>query len=386
MGRHSLRIGIDGRAIYKAIDGIGRYSLNLIRKLAAIDHTNQYFIFKNPEIKENIADAANFHEVVVGFHHLSLRTVLCLPRVTKRFALDVFHAPFFVCPMWGVKNVVLTVHDIMALTFPSFFGGRNRLKEKAAFFYHRLFVPLSIQRARKIIAVSNSTKLALMESLKVAADRISVTYEAVDDRFEVDCARKDVEAFRVRLGLPQEYLLYVGNMKPYKNFTLIASALEILKKRMGLRHKLVVAGKKDRFFPAVYEDLKNRNLLDDVVFVGYVGDDELPWLFKNAAVFLFPSLCEGFGLPPLEAMSQGVPTIVSHASSLPEVVADGALLVDPHSPEDLAGAILKVLKDVDLRSRLSQRGIERSRAFSWETMARQTLAIYNAMGRGGQRA
>jgi glycosyltransferase involved in cell wall biosynthesis len=377
MRGHSLRIGIDGRAIYKTVDGIGRYSLNLIRNLAAIDRTNQYFIFKNPEIKERIADGSNFHEVEVGFRHLSLRTVLCLPLVTKRLFLDVFHAPFFVCPVWGMKNVVLTVHDLMALTFPSFFGGRTPLKEKAAFFYHRLFVPLSIKRARKIIAVSNSTKLALMEMLQVQADRISVTHEAVDDRFEVSCTKEDVEAFRIRHNLPHEYMLYVGNMKPYKNITLIVSALEILKTTKALTKKLVIAGRQDRFFPAIYEELKGKDLLSDVIFVGYVADHELPLLFGNAAVFLFPSLCEGFGLPPLEAMSLGVPTIVSNASSLPEVVANGALLIDPKDPQDLAGTILKVLNDMDLRRKLSQKGMKRSRAFSWETMARQTLTIYN---------
>ncbi len=371
-----LRIGIDGRAIYKAMDGIGRYSLNLIRSLAEIDHRNEYFIIKNREIPYKITDAPNFHEVPVVYRHLSLRSVFCLPLVTRRFSLDVFHAPFFVCPIWGVENVVITVHDIMALTFPSFFSGRNVFKEKAAFLYHHLFVPLSIQKARKIISVSYSTKEALIENQKTKPEKICVIHEAVDDILKAKIQRKDVEAFRMRRKLPPEYLLYIGNMKPYKNFKLIILALEILRKSESLEQRLVIAGKKDRFFSLIYDDLKRRNLLDNVIFLDYVGDDELPLLFASASLFLFPSLCEGFGLPPLEAMAHGIPTIVSNTSSLPEVVGDGALLVHPRDPQDLAAAILSLTTDMGLRDKLSQKGVERSKAFSWQMAARQTLSIY----------
>ena len=371
-----LRIGIDGRGIHKTIDGIGRYSLNLIRSLASIDQTNQYIIFKNREIKEKIADTPNLREIEVDFPHLSMKSLFHFPFLIKHFNLDIFHSPFFIAPLWGVKNLVVTVHDLMALTFPGFFGGRGYLKENGAYWYHRIFVPLSIRKAKRIIAVSQNTRKDLIEKLKIKPERICVIHEAVDDRFTRDFTVAEVEKFKRIKRLPDSFLLYVGNFKPYKNIPLIISALDILKKTNMLKHKFVMAGRKDRCFPIVYKEVKDRNLVNDVVFLDYVSDEDLPLLFKCADIFIFPSLYEGFGLPALEAMSLGIPTIVSNASSLPEVVGDGAMIVDPRNPQDLAQSILSLLKDEDLRKKLSQKGIERSKTFSWKKTAEETLRLY----------
>ena len=146
-----------------------------------------------------------------------------------------------------------------------------------------------------------------------------------------------------------------------------------------LKHKFVIAGRKDRFFPFVYKEVKVKHLLGDVIFLDYVNDDELPLIIKCADIFIFPSLYEGFGLPALEAMSLGVPTIVSNASSLPEVVGDGAIIVDPRNPQDLAHAIQSLFKDENLRKNLSQKGIERSQAFSWRKTAEKTIEVYKSL-------
>ena len=374
--QRSLRIGIDGRGIFKELDGIGRYSLNLIRGLASVDRTNEYVIFKNKELEDKITEEKNFHEISVSYRHLSVLTPLHLPLLLNRFNLDIFHSLFFVGPMWGVENLVITVHDLMALTYPGFFGGRGRIQEKTAYLYHRIFVPLSVRKAKRIIAVSASTRRAVTEEFRVKPEKVSVIYEGVDDCFKKPYTKKQLEAVRIRKGLPEQYLLYVGNMKPYKNIQLMISALAILKKENQLKHKLVMAGKMDRFFPLVYSEVKDKELIDDVIFLDYVGDDELPLLFKNADMFLFPSVSEGFGLPALEAMSLGVPTIVSNAASLPEVVGDGALLVDPKDPQGLSRAILKISEDHDLRRKLVDKGIKRSTAFSWKTTAYETLGLY----------
>jgi glycosyltransferase involved in cell wall biosynthesis len=372
----TLRIGIDGRGIYKAIDGIGRYSLNLIRSLASIDTINEYFIFKNKEIEQKIVDAPNFQEINIDFRHLSLRSLFYLPFFIKKYNLDVFHAPFFVAPLWGVANLIVTVHDLMALTFPGFFGGRSYIKEKGAYFFHRVFVPLSIKKAKKIIAVSESTKKDLIERLNIDPEKISVIYEAVDDHLKGTFTEAEIELFKKAKHLPERYFLYTGNMKPYKNIPLILSALGILKKKNVLEHKFVIAGRKDRFFQLINREVKDKHLLDSVIFIDYVSDEELPLLLKGADIFIFPSLSEGFGLPPLETMSLGVPTIVSDASSLPEIVGDGAIIINPQNPQDLAQAILSLLKDEDLRKKLSQKGIERSQTFSWIKAAEDTFKIY----------
>jgi glycosyltransferase involved in cell wall biosynthesis len=375
----TLRIGIDGRGIYKVIDGIGRYSINLIRSLASIDSANEYFIFKNNELEQEIVDAPNFHEVSVNFRHLSLRTPFYLPFLTKKYRLDIFHAPFFIGSLWGIKNLILTVHDLMALTFPGFFGGRGYLKEKGAYWYHRVFVPLSIRKAKKIIAVSQSTKMDLMKILHIEPEKISVIHEAVDDSLKKNFTTAEIDRFKKDKRLPDRYVLYTGNMKPYKNIPLILSALEILKKKNMLKHKVVIAGRKDRFFPSLYEEVKDKHLLDDVIFMNYVKNDELPMLFKGADAFVFPSLSEGFGLPPLEAMSLGVPTIVSNISSLPEIAGNGAITIDPRNAENLAEAILRLMNDENFRRDVSRKGIERSQAFSWKKTAEETIDVYKSV-------
>ena len=371
-----LKIGIDGRGILKTIDGITRYSLNLIRSLSEIDTTNKYFIFKNSWRKRKIVDARNFQEIEVDFPHLSMKSLFHFPFLIKHFNLDIFHSPFFIAPLWNVNNLIITVHDLMALTFPNFFGGRSYIKEKGAYWYHRTFVPLSIKKAKRIIAVSQNTKMDLINHLHIDPKKISVIYEAVDEQFKKNHTVIELEKFKRDKGLPANYLLYAGTMKPYKNIQLIISALKILKQKGELKYKLLIAGRKDRFFPTVYKEVKDRNLVDDVDFLDYVSDDELPLIIKCADIFIFPSLYEGFGLPALEAMSLGVPTIVSNTSSLPEVVGDGAMIVDPHDPQDLSQAVVSLLKDGDLRKKLSQKGIERSKAFSWRKTAKETLNIY----------
>ena len=371
-----LKIGIDGIGILKTIDGITRYSLNLIRSLSEIDSTNKYFIFKNSWRKRKIVDARNFQEIEVDFPHLSMKSLFHFPFLIKHFNLDIFHSPFFIAPLWNVNNLIITVHDLMALTFPKFFGGRSYIKEKGAYWYHRIFVPLSIKKARKIIAVSQNTKKDLINYLHIKPEKISVIYEAVDEQFKKNHTVIELEKFKRDKGLPANYFLYAGTMKPYKNIQLIISALKILKQKGELKYKLLIAGRKDRFFPTVYKEVKDRNLVDDVDFLDYVSDDELPLIIKCADIFIFPSLYEGFGLSVLEAMSLGVPTIVSNASSLPEVVSDGAIIVDSQNPQDLAQAVLSLLKDEDLRKNLSKRGIERSQAFSWRKTAEETLKIY----------
>jgi glycosyltransferase involved in cell wall biosynthesis len=374
-----LLIGIDGRGILKTIDGITRYSLNLIRSLSEIDSTNKYFIFKNRWRKKKIVDAPNFQEIEVDFPHLSMKSLFHFPFLIKHFNLDIFHSPFFIAPLWNVNNLIITVHDLMALTFPKFFGGRSYIKEKGAYWYHRIFVPLSIKKAKRIIAVSQNTKMDLINHLHIDPKKISVIYEAVDEQFKKNHTVIELEKFKRDKGLPANYFLYAGTMKPYKNIQLIISALKILKQKGELKYKLLIAGRKDRFFPTVYKEVKDRNLVDDVDFLDYVSDDELPLIIKCADIFIFPSLYEGFGLPALEAMSLGVPTIVSNTSSLPEVVGDGAMIVDPRNPQDLAQAIQSLFKDENLRKNLSQKGIERSQAFSWRKTAEKTIEVYKSV-------
>jgi glycosyltransferase involved in cell wall biosynthesis len=374
-----MRIGIDGRAIYKNLDGIGRYSLNLIRGLARVDGENEYVIFRNNLFDETIVESPNFREVHVSFPALSLRTGYYLGHLLKKEDVDVFHSPFFIAPLWGINNLVVTVHDLMALNFPGFFSGRNFLLSKYAYLFHKYMIPKALSRSRKVIAVSNNTKVDLERSFNLNSNKVSVIYEAADPSFRKIMDIETLETYRRNARLPENFILYVGNTKPYKNVFALLKAFKIFKTTWDLDYALVIAGKKDRFHQTTLQMAKELALLPHVRFFDNFTEKELPLLYNLAKLFVFPSYYEGFGLPPLEAISCGTPVITSNRSSLPEVVGESAMLVEPDDVDGLAKAMKRILDDEGLREQMSQKGIEQSKMFSWKKTAEETLNVYKSI-------
>lgn len=373
-----MRIGVDGRGIYPQMEGIGRYSLGLIRGLAAIDRANEYVLFKNHSCRQPLVDAPNFSEVGLPYPHLTARTCLALPLPIHRARIDLFHSLFFVAPLWGVKNLVVTVHDVMALTFPGFFSGRSWIGEKGALAFHRLLVPLSLRRAKRIIAVSSVTKQEIVRLLKIPPERIAVVPEAADPAFRPIEERTRLEQFRRRSHLPEEFILYVGNTRPYKNIPRLLEAYAHFHRRGG-NVKLVISGKKDRFHPLVRRKIEELSLEQEVLLFNDVPEQDLPLLYNCAKIFVFPSLAEGFGLPVLEAMSCGVPVIASTIPPLVELLDETGLAVDPLDAGALADAMASLLRNGSLRESLKERGIRRAREFSWKETARKTLEEYEGV-------
>ena len=374
-----MRIGIDARAIYKSLDGIGRYSLNLVRALAKIDKENEYVIFRNKLFDETIVESPNFREVRTGIPALSLRTGFYLGCLVKKENVDVFHSPFFIAPLWGVNNLVVTVHDLMALTFTGFFSGRNFLTSKYAYLFHKYMIPLAISHSRKLIAVSNCTKVDLERLFNLNANRVTVIYEAADPNFRKIEDTEMLETYRRNARLPENFILYVGNTKPYKNVFNLLKAFKALCSTWGSEYVLVMAGKKDRFHQTVYQTARELELITNIIFFDNFTEKELPLLYNLAKLFVFPSYYEGFGLPPLEAISCGTPVITSNRASLPEVVGDSAIIVEPDDANGLAKAMERVLTDEGLRKQMSQKGIEQSKIFSWERAAKETLNVYESI-------
>ena len=376
---NTMRIGIDARAIYKNLDGIGRYSLNLIRAIARIDRKNEYVIFRNNLFGETIVDSPNFREVRVGIPALSLRTGYCLGRLAKKEKVDVFHSLFFVAPLFGIDNVVVTVHDLMALRFPGFFSGRNFLMSKYAWLFHKFMVPKTIAHARKLIAVSKSTKNDLEQCFKLNSNKVSVIYEAADSCFRKIENVEILETYRKNARLPEKFILYVGNTKPYKNISTLLRAFKQFKTMWKTDYVLVLAGKKDRFHETTLLMATELGLLPSIRFFDSFTEEELPLLYNLAKLFVFPSYYEGFGLPPLEAISCGTPVITSNRASLPEVVGDSAILVNPDDASGLADAMNDVLSNESLQKQLSQKGLVQSKQFSWEKAAGETLDVYKTL-------
>jgi len=294
----------------------------------------------------------------------SIREQIELPIACHRLKAALLHSPHYNMSWIEASRSVVTVHDLLHLKFPEFWPSA------AARFYSRFFFHHVVPKARAILTVSENTKRDLMDMLSIPESRITVTYPAVDhDRFG-QCSA-DNEADFNRLNLPRDYLLFIGNLKEFKNVPRLVEAYRQVRHRRPDSPDLVLAGR--NFIPGFERELAKT---PGIRWIGEVQTALLPCLYRHALFFIFPSLYEGFGLPPLEAMASGTPVLCSNTASLPEVVGNAALLVDPKSTEALAEGIETLIQNSALRSELSTKGMAQARLFSWDRMAAQTLEVY----------
>jgi glycosyltransferase involved in cell wall biosynthesis len=259
----------------------------------------------------------------------------------------------------------VTIHDLSFLFYPRSFRVVNRL-------YLRLLTRLSVQRAGRVLAVSASTRRDVIRYYGVPAEKVDVVYNGVDPAFE-PLPGDQVAVFRARQGLPDRFILFVGTLEPRKNVARLIRAYAQLPRS---RPPLLLVGGKGWFYEDIFRLVEEMDLSADVHFVGYVPAEDLPLWYNAADLFVYPSLYEGFGLPPLEAMACGTPVVASTSSSLPEVVGDAGLLVDPADTAGLAAALQAGVSDAGVRARLRQAGPERARQFSWQATARETVDSY----------
>ncbi len=300
----------------------------------------------------------------------------CLPWELARRRAHLLHAMAFVVPVLGRQPCVVTVYDVSFALFPASFRRFNR-------WYLTMMTRYSAKRADAVIAISENTRNDLIRLWGIPSDKVHVTYCGVDATFR-PLASDQVERFREEKGLPPAYILFVGTLEPRKNVTRIVEAFADLKAR-GVPHKLVLAGAKGWFYQPVFETVERLGLQGDVIFPGFVRRQELPLWYNAADLFVYPSLYEGFGLGPLEAMACGTPVVVSDRASLPEVVGDAGLLVDAEDTQGLADAMGQILYSPSLARQFRQRGLERAARFTWEQTARDTVQVYRSvLARGGR--
>jgi glycosyltransferase involved in cell wall biosynthesis len=270
---------------------------------------------------------------------------------------------------------VVTIHDCIHLMFPQYLPNRMALG------YARASMALAARRATRILTVSESSKRDIIRFFGTASDKIDVIYNAYDERFAVEPREEDVVRVRERYQLHDEFVLYAGNVKPHKNLERLIEAFFLVRSR-GLDHlKLVMIGDDISKYAALRRAVHRHQLHKYVRFLGYLPEETLAVLYRLAGVFVFPSLYEGFGLPPLEAMASGTPVVTSNVSSLPEVAGDAAVLVDPYDPQSIADGIYAVLTDEHLRRELRHKGLSRARQFSWEASVRRVREIYHEVAR-----
>jgi glycosyltransferase involved in cell wall biosynthesis len=267
-------------------------------------------------------------------------------------------------------RAVVTIHDCIHLMFPQY------LPNRFAYGYARATLWAAARRAERILTVSETSKADILRYCDVPAERVIVVYNAIDDRFAAPPDMDAVARVRERYQLNGPFALYVGNIKPHKNLERLIDAFDLVRRGGYERLELLIIGDQISKYPRLRRAVDKHKLHKHVRFLGFVADDTLAALYRLATVFVFPSLYEGFGLPPLEAMASGTPVVTSNRSSLPEVVGDAAVLVDPYSAASIAEGIQRVLSDADLRRTLSERGLARAREFSWESSIRRVHEVY----------
>lgn len=368
-----MRIGIDARIVHYSRAGIGQYTVQLIQALASVVQDDEFLIFQSCKDRMTLVNHPQFHRwsLRTPSHHRLEQ--LTLPLEMALTDQDLLHSPDFIPPFRRHYKSVITIHDLAFLLFP------NLLTREAARYYGQIDVAARL--TDHIIAVSESTKRDIIRLVGAPEQRISVIYEAANPIFRPLKGVNAAEWVRQRYGIPGDFVLFVSTIEPKKNLSTLLEAFRCLLDTYRLNVKLVVAGGRGWLFQDVFETVQRRNLENHVLFLGRVPSEELLWLYNAASVMVHPALYEGFGLTPLEAMACGTPVIVSNVSSLPEVVGDAGLLVDPKDAEGFAVAMWRVLQDPALRAELSEKGLRRARNFSWEKTARETLALYHRLER-----
>lgn len=364
-----MRIGIDARLVYYHQAGIGQYILRLTQALAQIDREDQFIVFKSRKDKTLIIDhQPNFKNMQLWTpsHHPLERLAMSVELLP--FALDVLHSPDFIPPSRTRFPSVITVHDLAFLLYPRF------LTRESARYYGQ--VDLAARYADHIIAVSESTKRDTVRLLGVPANKITVIYEAAHPLFTP--MTNPVELARVReyYHLPNNFILFVSTIEPRKNLPTLLRAFKRLRDNYKSDAILAIAGNRGWLFEEVYKLVEELNLGGSIRFLGGVPNEQLVYLYNAAKLFVFPSFYEGFGLPPLEAMACGTPVVVSNVSSLPEVVGDAGMLVEPEDVEALTVAMWRVLSDEKLAQEMRTKGLKRAQTFSWQRTARETIAVY----------
>ncbi len=365
-----MRIAIDVRK-YNDF-GIGTYIRNLVQHLARIDRETEYVLLCRPQDRSRIeVPSPNFRVVVEPAGPYSISEQVRIPMTLLREHIDLFHAPHYVLPPAIHCRSVVTIHDCIHLMFPQYLPGR------LAYAYAKLQLWMAAHRSDRILTVSETSKLDILRRFRVPADKITVIYNAIDERLTVQPTDEDVERVRVRYQLNDPFALYVGNIKPHKNLERLIEAFHALRQESAFEGlKLVIIGDEISKYQGLRRAVHSHKLHKYVRFLGFVPLETLSVLYRLASVFVFPSLYEGFGLPPLEAMYFGTPVVTSNVSSLPEVVGDAAVLVDPYSSASIADGMRRALTDEDLRTFLRVRGMARAREYSWEQSVKRIHEVY----------
>jgi glycosyltransferase involved in cell wall biosynthesis len=367
-----LRIAIDAHSVGQRLGGNETYAINLIEALAQIDTVNHYTIYiTNNEARDRFHQRwPNFSVRATLPHTPLIRIPLTLSTELRKHPVDVLHVQFTAPPFCPCPAVV-SIHDLSFEHLPRTFNRRSRTQL-------RLTVRHSAKRAARIISLSEHARRDIIETYSLNPQRVAAIPLAAPQHFGPVHDNRELQRVRHNYGINGEYILSVGSIQPRKNLVRLVRAYALLRRGFSADKlpKLVLVGKCAWLYDETLRALDETGVKDAVILTGYVPEKDLPALYSGSLCFVYPSYFEGFGLPPLEAMKCGAAVIVGDRTSLPEVVGDAALTVDPFDVEAIAAAVKRLINDSELRQELRAKGQRRAGVFDWRETARQTLAIY----------
>jgi glycosyltransferase involved in cell wall biosynthesis len=382
-----MKIGIEAQRLFRRRKhGMDLAALELIRNLQKIDKKNDYVIFVKPdEDKECLKESANLKIVKVEARNFGFWEQVALPLAARKEKLDILHCTSNTAPWFPGVPTIVTLHDIIYLEGLRFLTTSNSWYHRFGSLYRRIIVPRVIKKAQRLITVSEFEKQRICNYLHLPVERVSVAYNGVGEHFKPVNDLLIMGNTRQKYNLPGRFILFMGSNDPKKNVT---GTLEGYADYMvSSTHKLplVLLDFDEDRVKDVLSSINHPGLFEKIILPGYVNNSDLPALYSLADVFLFPSFRESFGLPPLESMACGTPVISSTTSSMPEVCGDGALLVDPFKPSDIAQAILRITGDRETQQRLIQNGFKRVEKFSWQNTAMSVIEVYTDVYEQNQR-
>lgn len=382
-----MKIGIDIRSLMdKQYSGVSSYTLNLVQNIIVLDKNNEYKFFYNsfsdindriPKFNESNVEIIkkNYPNKVLNYLFFK---IFNYPKIDRLLEIDLFLMPHinFISLTPKCKSI-LTVHDLSFLRYPEFFSLRKNI------WHEKIKVKKLVKKFNTIITVSKNTKNDLMELCDVPEKKIKVIYSGLEDFYHnLDYQNnKRIKQVKIKYNLPEKFILFLGNIEPRKNIQGLIQAYNILrKKNSNLKdYKLVLAGGPGWRQKEIIEEREKSEFKNDIIFLGYVDKEDKPYLYNLSSIFVFPSFYEGFGFPPLEAQASGTPVISSFSSSLPEILGNSALLIDPYNIYDLADSMEKVLSNQNLRKSLISAGKENIKRFNWKNTAEEYMRLLRAL-------
>ncbi len=372
-----MKIGIEAQRIFrKKKHGMDMVALELIKQLQLFDFENEYFIFvNNLEDLEALPKTSNFNIVKVNASPYPFWEQYYLPKAIKDIGVEILHCTSNTSPISLKVPLILTLHDIIYLEKWNFTKGTSY--QIAGNLYRRWNVPIAVKLAKHILTVSDFEKNRILNQFGIDNSSVTTVYNGVGNHFKKITDNEMLLRVKKLYNLPDNYLFFIGNTDPKKNVIGVLKALSILKQKGQLKSKLLMLDINREYLNKLLRQINDITLLDDIVFCGYVTNSDLPAIYSQANLFLYPSLRESFGIPLLEAMACGVPIITSNTSSMPEVARNAAVYVNPFEANEIANAIIELQSNQTKQQEIVFNGVTRVEQFTWKANALQTLEIYN---------